>query len=328
MRLLTWMPRELLEDLGAIDPVLNQTAPTRPDPESILRRIDAAGPPVDTPLDLAGPPSLANVRSRRWLAPVCASVVVVAVVAGVVGYNDRVRTEGGSASRSSSPSATRPAASTDPSQLASTSWELTRIIDPSGKVPSAASAPVIFTFKDGSATDHVGDAATVHITAGRITFGTWVNDLMFHQGPRLDIAQANFVAKLSNGRATWLITGNTLTIALGGGASLVFVQHAFDGSEVYGSISGRFMAVGGPVGVLSPRPLQGIGTVQITNTKTGQTQTVDTGTGGSFATSIAPGTYTVKGTISTYQSGRCAANKQIVVQPKATTTADVYCQER
>jgi hypothetical protein len=223
------------------------------------------------------------------------------------------------------------AVTTDPSELTSTSWQLIHIDDPRGTVPSTASAPVVFTFTDRVATDHVGDAASAHIEPGRISFGYWANDLMLHPGPRLDIAQTKFLAKLLSAETVrWSIAGDTLTIVKPDSGSLIFIRHPYDPSAPYGSISGRFMAVGGPAGTASPRPIRGIGTVQYTNTGTGQTQTGDTSTGGQYGISIAPGTYTITGYIATYQNGHvaCTATKPVIVEKNHIATADLYCQQR
>ena len=331
MRLLTWMPRELIQDLRAIDPVLDHAPPIVPDPESILRRTDLAGSAIGTSPSPSDFSNRITTRSRRWLAPICASAVIVAVAGGVLAYAGRARPDGRLPASSSSPSVTQPVVSTDPVDLTSTSWQLTRIIDARGAVPDAASAAVVFTFMNAYATDHVGDSAASRITPGRIQFGTWSNNLLILRGPRLDIAQSNFVwGSLDEMTLAWRITGDTLTISLRGGGTLVFARHTFDAKQAFGTVSGQFMADGGPAGTPSPRPIPGIGTVRFTNTETGQTQTIDTTSDGTYATSMAPGTFTVTGTISSYQSGHsiCRATKPIVVQKDRTTRADVYCQEK
>jgi hypothetical protein len=44
---------------------------------------------------------------------------------------------------------------------------------------------------------------------------------------------------------------------------------------------------------------------------------------------IAPGTYTVKGYISSYQDGRtaCTATKSVVIDRDHAAKTDLYCQE-
>jgi hypothetical protein len=272
--------------------------------------------------------SAVAVGRRRWLAVVGATAAAAAIAAG-----SYVLTNGGHhaevASRPGPSSISRSPVLTDPAALTSASWKLTTLIGPAHKA-AAASAPVIYTFTDRYATDHVGDAATARITSGRITLGTWVNDLMFHRGPHLDIAQANFVGTLLDGTLSWSITGQSLTIVRPGRGSLVFQRTTYNPNAPYGNVSGRFMAVGGPYGVPSPRPIRGIGTVRFTNTHTGAAQTTDTSTAGTYAAALPPGTYTVSGRISTYLAGhgQCAANRPIVVTRDGTTHVDVFCQER
>ncbi len=267
---------------------------------------------------------------RRRLAVVASIAAAATIAAGSYvlarnGAQPSVATQPGPSSQT-----TRPSVTTDPAELTSSSWKITEIIGRNGAGPEAASAPVAFTFANSGSTDHAGSGASTHITAGRIEFGTWVNDLMTNHGPSLDIAQSNFVYGLMAGRLDWSITGDTLTLTRRGLGSLVFVRTRDSANLPYGFVSGRFLAVGGPAGIPSPRPMQGTGTVRFTNTGTGDTQIIDTSTMGTYGGAIAPGRYTVVGYLSNYQGGhaQCAASRPVVIEENRSTKADVYCQER
>lgn len=254
-------------------------------------------------------------------------IAVAAAIAAVVMITFGTFVVGRAADRS-----TMAPATTDASALISTSWELTRVVDAAGKVPAPASAPVVFTFEQGYATDHVGDAASARISTGRIQLGMWANNLMFYRAPHLDIAQSNFVYALMSGAMTWSVSGDTLTMRKPSLGYLVFMRSTASATldRPYGNASGRFLAVGGPPSSRSPRTQTGSGTVQFRNTRTGQTQTVDTTTDGTYNALLAPGTYTVDGRISTYQSGgaACTAPRSVIVDKDRTTKADLYCQEK
>ena len=101
-------------------------------------------------------------------------------------------------------------------------------------------------------------------------------------------------------------------------------------AQGFGSVSGRFLAVGGPYGVPSPRPIRGSGTVQFTNTASGDVRAVITSRDGSYRTTLAPGTYTVRGTTPAYINGssECAGDRLLTVHANQASTANLYCQEK
>jgi hypothetical protein len=114
-----------------------------------------------------------------------------------------------------------PPASTEPSDLTGSIWRLTTVAS-QGENAEPASAPVTYTFADGGSTDHVGDAAPTNIAPGRITFGNWANDLLGHNGPRLDPAQSNQVFTIMSGTLSWSIAGDTLTLDNPSAGTLTF----------------------------------------------------------------------------------------------------------
>jgi hypothetical protein len=254
-------------------------------------------------------------RRRLAVLAAAATAVAVAAVSVLLSRND-------DRDHRDQPSVTSPA------QLTSTAWELTKIARPGHSV-EPASAPVYFSFAEGGSTDHAGDAGVTHISPGRITFGPWANDLLFHKVPRLTIVQNNAVFGLmADDTLTWSITGDTLTFDRPGAGTLTFRRFDYDAHPpVYGSVSGRFMAAGGPAPGL-PRPMPGFGSVTLT-AESGRVQTVDAA-GGRYGTAIAPGSYTVYGHISSYQGGRlgCAAHGFVIVRANKSAHIDIYCEER
>lgn len=292
---------------------------TRPGHASVRQRVRRAARRRTRPLGMSP-------GRRRW--PAIAGSVAAATVIAVGTY---VLTSNGNQSRivTTPGPATRSQATTDPTALTSTSWQLVTLIDASGTA-TPASAPVIFTFGNGAVTDHVGDSTSAHITPGRVTLGTWTNDLLIFHAPHLDIAQTNFIGTLFDGTLDWSIDADTLTLARPGRGSLVFHRASYNPNAFYGSVSGRFVATGGPPGVRSPRPIRGTGTVQFADTRSGMTQTVDTDTGGQYGAYLPPGTYTVTGHISSYNDGHaeCTASTTIHVTHNATTQADLNCVEK
>jgi hypothetical protein len=97
------------------------------------------------------------------------------------------------------------------------------------------------------------------------------------------------------------------------------------GQPEVGSVSGTFIASGGPVGTPDD-PLSGT----ITATAADGETTTTVATDGTFELDLPAGTYTFTGVSSRYQSGdaACAAPGSTVVTPGETTAAHVVCQRR
>jgi hypothetical protein len=94
------------------------------------------------------------------------------------------------------------------------------------------------------------------------------------------------------------------------------------GGHPTGTISGRLVAVGGPV--TRPRPLRG--TVEFTGP---ETKEVTVGSDGTFQIDVPAGTYIVEGRSPLYNGGRspCRPSANAVVHDAATTNVLVTCQE-
>jgi hypothetical protein len=249
------------------------------------------------------------------LGAAAAAVVVAGGTYGLIRTTDRT--------------SNTPPAAVQPAGLTTSVWRLTGITLP-GAATEPASAPLYFTFTDRGSTDHAGDGAPTRITGARISFGTWAGDAVARHVPHLDIAQSNVVFHLMLGTMTWSIAGDILTFHRAGAGSLTFRRSNYNlHPPSYGSVNGRFLAIGGPAPGL-PRPKPGTGTVVFTDARTGRAQTVDTRTGGTFGSAIPPGSYTVVGHISSYQGGRvgCAARGSVTVHADTPARINVYCEER
>jgi hypothetical protein len=94
-------------------------------------------------------------------------------------------------------------------------------------------------------------------------------------------------------------------------------------STAKGAISGRLMAVGGPVGN-ADHPLPG--TVVLTNPDRRSTM-VEIGDDGTFDVHVAAGSYSLSGNSPLFGDGmyECRAEGQVVVQASTPVTVEVDC---
>ncbi|NJC70068.1 carboxypeptidase regulatory-like domain-containing protein [Planosporangium thailandense] len=98
------------------------------------------------------------------------------------------------------------------------------------------------------------------------------------------------------------------------------------GSPGTGTLTGRFAASGGPLGLAGtagPRPLHGSVTVE----GPGGRHVVATGSDGSYRLTLPPGTYSVTAEVPG-GTGPCQADRPVTVTSGRTSRADVVCHVR
>jgi heat shock protein HslJ len=218
-----------------------------------------------------------------------------------------------------------------PLTLPGTKWVLQEVVtlDPGRGVAGAIEGPTLSFDRRGAfhATDSCDLlSGTAAVAGNTVTFDT-VRRTYNDCSPSVGDMKTTIDTMLSS-RLTFQVEHNTLRLTKPHtDGQLDYIPASM---QPYGTVSGSIVAVGGPYGVHSPRPMIGTGSVQFTNTRTGVSQTVATTTSGSYTTSLTPGRYTIAGHISSYQSGKaaCAATRPVTVTRDTTTTTDVYCQER